>query len=128
MTPVTGKRELARRVCLVCWGLLLTLLSIRVAGIVALQLQTRLALCLLQAAPLIAFAPGLWRGAQRSYVWLCLVLLMYFVMAVERVIRPGAPIAEFLELGLIVVLFVTAMMFSRWQSQALRSAGVEERL
>ncbi len=70
--------------------------------------------------PLLLFAPGLWIRRPRSHAWLCFVSLLYFMYGVDQAFLPGR---QLVGLGLSVsslILFIAAMMFSRWESLRLK--------
>ena len=74
----------------------------------------------LHLLPLLCFLPGLMRGNVRSYVWLCFILLGYFITAVPNALGCST-VLNIMEPVLIVVLFIAAMMFIRWRSRALKA-------
>jgi uncharacterized membrane protein len=69
--------------------------------------------------PLLLFLPGLLRGAWKSHLWLCFVLMVYFTVTVSELFDPRREAADWLELAAIVVLFVAAMMYARWRQREL---------
>jgi len=69
---------------------------------------------LLQTLPLLALLPGMIKKAYRAYSWLCFVLLFYFIFAVQRVFLSTSQVSDYIFLTLIVFLFVSSMMSSRW--------------
>lgn len=76
---------------------------------------------LLPTLPLLLFVPGIWLRNPRSHAWLCFVSLLYFMYGVDQAFLPDHQI---IGLGLSVssiILFVAAMMFSRWESLRLRA-------
>lgn len=77
---------------------------------------------LVQLLPLALVLPGWWRGTARAGIWLCFVLLFYFLLFISWVTLPGYRIAHVGMTLLSVVLFSTALLFSRWQAQAERMA------
>lgn len=76
--------------------------------------QGGIKLWLVQCLPLLIFVPGLWQDRQRTYSWLCFVILLYFTWSVTNVMSPLGFWRDWLVLGLSVTLFVAAMMTSRW--------------
>ncbi len=68
----------------------------------------------IQAGPILALLPGIIQKRYRSYNWLCFLLLFYFIFAVERVFTSVSNTSDFLFLALIVLLFISSMMTSRW--------------
>jgi uncharacterized membrane protein len=107
--------RVARRCSLVCWGMMLL-------GLSAWQLTRPTGpayfLWMVQLLPLVIFIPALWRGNPRAYIGLCFVLLLYFIKAVEGVFSPARAWIDFWLLGGSVVLFISAMLTSRWLQMA----------
>ncbi len=71
-------------------------------------------LWLVQGIPLLIFVPGLRQDRHRTYSWLCFVILIYFTWSVTNVMSPLGFWRDWLVLALSVILFVFAMMTSRW--------------
>ncbi len=69
---------------------------------------------LFQTLPLLAFLPGMIQGAYRTYSWLCFILLFYFIFAVQSVFSSIRSGSDFIFIGLLVSLFISSMMMSRW--------------
>lgn len=63
--------------------------------------------------PLLMFAPGLWVNNLRTYIWMGFVLLLYFASAVFGVTKPQPTALDFAEVVLSVLLFCTAMLYTR---------------
>ena len=81
---------------------------------------------ILRVLPLIIFIPGVARGSLRAVVWLCFVLLFYFVSSVELIFaKPEDPLAV---LGLVVVvaLFVLAALYIRLRGPQLRAQQTDQ--
>ena len=70
--------------------------------------------------PLLMFAPGLWVNNLRTYIWMGFVLLLYFASAVFGVSKPQPTALDFAELVLSVVLFCTAMFYTRRTQVSLK--------
>lgn len=106
---------LARRFTLVCWGLL-------IAGLCVWQMSRPqgpiYVLWLVQLFPLLIFLPAMLRDNPRAYIGLCFVLLLYFIKAVEGMFSPARAWIDFWLLCGSVVLFISAMMTSRWLQRA----------
>ncbi len=80
-------------------------------------------LALLPVLPLLLFVPGLWLRNPRSHAWLCFVSLLYFMHGVDQAFLPGSKVVG---LGLSIssiILFMSAMMFSRWESLRIKSSA-----
>ena len=71
-------------------------------------------LWLLQSLPLMVLAPGMFARYYRTYSWLCFILLGYFIVAVERTMISTSTHLDSLFLALVVVLFISSMLTSRW--------------
>ncbi len=73
-----------------------------------------------QLLPLVILIPGLRQGNPRTYIWLCFVLLAYFIKGVDGIVSPSRAWIDYVTLTVSVVLFVTAMIASRWISLTSR--------
>lgn len=74
-------------------------------------------LALLVNAGLLLVVYILLRGTKRSYIWLCFILLMYFVYIVQALFTPTnqamVQITRWLILTAIVICFCSSMMAVR---------------
>lgn len=76
----------------------------------------------LRALPLVIFAPSIARDNLRSFIWLCFVLLFYFISAVELIFaRPTDPIA-IAGVVFVVAVFAFAVTYIRLRGPELRAA------
>ncbi len=75
--------------------------------------------------PLLGFFPGLIKAQFRTGSWLCFLLLLYFSGFTLAAGMPGNTLGDALAIGLTVSLFISAMLFSRWQQRANLSQGVQ---
>ena len=76
--------------------------------------------------PLLVFVPAMRRDQLRSYIWLCFVCLMYFIVMVLRVFTdPDNPVA-WSALAAVTVLFCSSMMYVRSRGRELRLARESE--
>lgn len=73
-------------------------------------------LWLVKVLPLLIFIPGFIKEHYRTYSWLCFAVLPYFIWLTPLVMGRGSMI-DWLLILLIVVLFIAAMMTSRWLQQ-----------
>lgn len=70
------------------------------------------------AAPLLILLPWLIKRNIRAFVWLCFVQLGYFMPATEHMFMyKQYGLAPFIEATLTVLLFITAMLFARWEQK-----------
>ena len=75
-----------------------------------------LKLWLIKVVPLLIFIPGFIKAHYRTYSWLCFAVLPYFIWMTPLVMGRGN-IIDWVMTLLIVVLFIAAMMTSRWLQQ-----------
>jgi uncharacterized membrane protein len=71
--------------------------------------------------PLLLFVPGMLRDRLRSFIWLCFVVLLYFITLVERLFaQPESTLAS---VGMVAVvgLFVSAMLYVKVRGPELRA-------
>lgn len=100
----------ARMLFLICYAVMLLLFCL-------LNLfldQGSFKLLLVQCVPLLIFVPGLVQQRYRTYSWICFVILPYFTWSVVNVMSPLIRWHDIAVLILSVIIFVTAMMASRW--------------
>ncbi|MEP5766441.1 MAG: DUF2069 domain-containing protein [Halieaceae bacterium] len=84
--------------------------------------QPPLTIWVLRVLPLLIFLPGLVQDRPRTYIWICFVILMYFLILVLRLFAaPTDPVA-WVGMISVVSLFVAAMMYARWRSQEFNRA------
>ena len=77
---------------------------------------------LFKLLPLMLFLPGMLKDNLRSFIWLCFVCLLYFIVLVQRLfLVPGDTLAVVGTVA-VVVLFISAMLYVRWRARELRSA------
>jgi len=69
---------------------------------------------LIQVLPLLLMVPGLLRGGHRSFALLCFLCMMYFMAAVINAFTPGYTWPPYVEIALIVIMFVSAMLYARY--------------
>ncbi|WP_239692582.1 DUF2069 domain-containing protein [Microbulbifer mangrovi] len=109
---VARKLEIARKLNWVCYGGLLLLFAVW-----NLFIGGSIKWWLLQTVPLLLVLPGLLKQRQRSYLWLCFILLLYITAGIVDVMMPGRGWQHGVLTALSLILFVSAMMTSRWQVQ-----------
>lgn len=78
--------------------------------------ENGIALWLFKIIPLIIFIPGFIKRYYRSYSWICFVVLPYFVWIIPLAMGRNAW-SDWAIVALIVILFIAAMMSSRWMQQ-----------
>ena len=75
---------------------------------------------LVRLLPLLIFVPGMRADRLRSYIWLCFVCLLYFMMLVLRLFADPTNMVSILGMMSVVSLFVSAMLYVRWRARQLR--------
>jgi len=66
-----------------------------------------------QTLPLLLLAPGMAQRYHRSFSWLCFLMLIYFIKAVDGAFAPQANWGDYLFVTLSVSTFVFAMLAAR---------------
>ena len=103
-------------VCLwLCWGVFLVQQTADLA-----RDSAPWPLWLVRALPLIIFMPGVARDQLRSLVWLCFVILFYFVSAVELVFARPTDTLAIIGICVVVLLFVVSTFYIRVRGRELR--------
>lgn len=110
LSALRQKVKLARLVTLISFALLL----IGLAGSV-FSGNTSPTLLIPALLPLLIFLPGILKSQPSSLILLCFVSLLYFCVITVNVFESDRSIYDILALVSVVVLFVVAMFFSRWQ-------------
>lgn len=117
--PSLVKYQLVRAITLLCY---FSLLGIMLFGCFFLGpegIAAKLVLWLLISSGLLLIIKGLIAGKKRSYIWLCYILLMYFVFCVQFLFsgvgNAGSTAAwhEIVAMAAIVIGFCTAIIASR---------------
>lgn len=118
MSPA-GKAHRARHWTLALLGLLLLAIT---ADHTLLRPTFRAAIWFVQAGPLLLVIPGLLRADPRSGVWLCFMILLHFLLAVDNAVVSGQPLAYAGMAILVTALFIASLLFTRWQARAINSS------
>lgn len=80
------------------------------------QADSSIKLWLVKIIPLLIFIPGFIKRKYRTYSWLCFAILPYFIWITPLVMGRGNW-SDWTMISLIVMLFISAMMTSRWMQQ-----------
>ncbi|RYY76402.1 MAG: DUF2069 domain-containing protein [Gammaproteobacteria bacterium] len=73
-------------------------------------------LWLVKIFPLLIFIPGFIKKKYRTYSWLCFAILPYFIWIIPLLMGRGNW-SDWVMTFLIVTLFISSMMTSRWMQQ-----------
>ena len=76
----------------------------------------------LRGAPLVFFLWAAFTDSMRLFIWFELVLLFYFISAVEAAFAYQADILSIAGLALVVVNFTACMLYIRYRGRELRGA------
>jgi len=79
---------------------------------------TGLGIAVFKCLPLLLFIPGLIARSHKTASWLAYMIQLYFVLAVMLVFTPGSSGWGWLMTVLTLTIFLSAMMFTRWQKRA----------
>ncbi|MCF7203209.1 DUF2069 domain-containing protein [Pseudomonas oligotrophica] len=74
--------------------------------------------------PLLIVAPGVLLGQARAHAWLCFVVNLYFIRGVLAAFDPARSLYGWTEASISLMLFCSALLYTRWKSQLdRRQAG-----
>ena len=76
----------------------------------------------LRGAPLVFFLWAALTDSMRLFIWFELVLLFYFISAVEAAFAHRADILSIAGLALVVINFTACMLYIRYRGRELRGA------
>ena len=75
---------------------------------------------MLRLLPLVIFIPGMRVDKLRSYIWLCFVCLLYFMMLVLRLFADPTNMVSIVGMVSVVSLFISSMLYVRWRARQLK--------
>lgn len=120
MTTRSGMTQIIWALLWLSWLALLTQQIVDVA-----RFNAPWPMWVLRALPLVLFVPGVARDNLRALIWLCFVILFYFVSAVESVFaQPGDAVAV-AGLVSVVSLFIVSVAYLRFRGRELRDLPTE---
>ena len=100
-------------------GLLATLLAN------GLYKQVPVIIHLFTLAPLLIFAPGMLKQNHKTLSMLCFVCLMYFTLITVNLFEDNRNGFDIAEMVWVTLLFISAMLFSRWRQRILYQQHME---
>ena len=115
-----SRAALTRRIAL---GSLALLVALQL--LIALFERDPVVIWVARLLPLLVFIPGLIADKLRSYIWLCLVSLLYFVSLVLRLFAYPDDMVAILAMISVVTLFMAPMLYVRWRARELRPSGTQ---
>ena len=90
-------------------------------GVDAWMQQAPWIVWVIKLLPLLLFLPGMLRDRLRSFIWVCFVCLLYFIVLVQRLfVESGSPIVIVGTVA-VVTLFIASMLYVRWRARELRA-------
>lgn len=87
--------------------------------------QAPLFIWVIRLLPLIIFIPGMRADKLRSYIWVCFVSLLYFMMLVLRLFADPTKLVSIVGMISVVSLFVSAMLYVRWRARQLKKEMID---
>ncbi|WP_245929191.1 DUF2069 domain-containing protein [Agarilytica rhodophyticola] len=118
--PLERKMEYAANIT---YGLFAALVALILYWNITRESGFKIGIMVFQTLPLLALLPGMLQKAYRSYSWLCFLLLFYFIFAVQLVFSSIRQTSDYIFLILIIFLFVSSMMTSRWLQRWQKGAA-----
>jgi len=106
-----------RVLSVLAWAVLLSVQCIE-----SWVMQVPVIIVLAKVVPLLMFLPGIIRDNLRSYIWLCFVSLLYFLVLVQRLFAQPGSVLAIAGMIAVVTLFVSAMLYVRWRARELRDS------
>lgn len=80
---------------------------------------------IVQLAPLLLLAPGIFLGHARGHAWACFVINLYFMQGVLAAFDPSRHVFGWLESIITLVFFCAALLYIRWRFQYDRKIAGE---
>ncbi len=121
MTPFARKAKIALLLTQILLIVLIGFISAWTLAISPPPTANPITITLIQVIPLALFLPGVLMGKQRTCVWLCFVILVYFCSGVIWSMSPVQMIFGVGESVLTILLFTTAMLYVRWYGKDLKA-------
>lgn len=79
----------------------------------------------IQLIPLLLVAPGIFVGSPRAHAWTCFIVNLYFIQGVLAAIDPNRMLYGWLQALTSLVLFTSALLYTRWAYQYERKLAGE---
>lgn len=115
----------SRWISLVCYLALMLLIGVWNGLFADLHgARTWVVLCIV-LVPLVILAPSVLLGHARGHAWLCFVVNIYFIQGVLAAFDPSRAVYGWAEAVLSLVLFCSALMYTRYKFQLDRRLAGE---
>ncbi|HLV17674.1 MAG TPA: DUF2069 domain-containing protein [Pseudomonas sp.] len=115
----------SRWISLVCYLALILLLGIWNGFFADLHGARTWVVLSIVLVPLLILAPSVLLGHARGHAWLCFVVNLYFIQGVLAAFDPARALYGWAEAILSLVLFCSALMYTRWKFQLDRKLAGE---
>lgn len=109
--------KLSRQLVFGSYALLLLFFTYMTIIAPPMEREANYVIWLMHILPLILFLPGMLRGNARTFIYLCFLLLFYFALSVANTFLPDYGWYPWVETALIIVLFLSVMMHTRWSQR-----------
>lgn len=117
--------RLTRVLSLVAFVALMVLLTVNNLWFANLHGARTGVILAIELVPLLLVLPGMLIGSARAHAWTCFVVNLYFIKGVLAAFDPARALLGWLEVGISLVLFVSALLFVRWRFQYERRVAGE---
>lgn len=114
MNPFDQLVSTSRKVVFASYILLLLMYTYVSIIVPPMERDANYVVWLMHLLPLIIFLPGMLRSSSRTYIYLCFMLLIYFMLSVANAFLPEYGWHPWVEILLLLILFISAMMHARW--------------
>lgn len=117
--------RLTRVLSLVAFVALMVLLTVNNLWFANLHGARTGVILAIELVPLLLVLPGMLIGSARAHAWTCFVVNLYFIKGVLAAFDPARALLGWLEVGISLVLFVSALLYVRWRFQYERRVAGE---
>lgn len=122
MKRKSRKEQLSRFVVAVAW---LVLFAVQLLDVLHHAIAWHV--IAIKLLPLLVFIPGILIDDLRSYLWLGIVSLLYFIGLFERIAVCPSDLLGIAGMVAMVVLFVATLLYVKWSTAARKSASEPRR-
>lgn len=115
------KADIAYRAVLAGYLLQYLLIVVSTLWLVPTHKQPSITICIMSMLPLLILLPWILRRSIRAHIWLCFLMLGYFLPAVQHAfMHEQYGWLPLIEIANAVCLYVAAMLFARWEQRRLQ--------
>ncbi|CAG8867277.1 hypothetical protein PS627_02407 [Pseudomonas fluorescens] len=117
--------RMTRALSLACFLGLIGLLTVNTLWFANLHGARPEVILAVELVPLLLLLPGMLLGGARAHAWTCFVVNIYFIKGVLAAFDPGRAVLGWVEVGVSLGLFVSALLYVRWRFQYERRVAGE---